>query len=262
MIAEESTIETPAGCLKILQDFLPDEFKSLTENDIEYGTQTGGLVNTLKLITRKSDNFKVLMREYGGNVFDVDRFRELRCPTSWQLLVFHELSKLGVGPKLLGVLANGRIEEFIPSHTLKPEEYDDLGIMRDLAINTAIVHNLKLPFDQSTNFVQEMMKKWHMKFMSSFDPVGFITKYKDQIINCGADFGKYVEILKVNWMEEGMKTREVTDKFEERKGLVVWDNNSLNVLVREDPKPGQLKTCIIDFECVRYGNVLKDIAAR
>ena len=256
------SVDTASGCLKLLQDYLPNEFNSLTENDIEYGTQTGGLVNTLKLITRKSDNYKVLIREYGGNVFDVIQFRDLKCPISWQLIIFHELSKLEVGPKLLGVFEGGRIEEFIPSHTLTPKEYDDPEIMKDLAINTAIIHSLKLPFNQSTGFMVRMMKQWHEEFVKTFDPMAFINRYKDGIINCGADFGKYVEILKTNWMEEGTKTREITDKFEERKGLILWDNNALNVLIRDNPKPGQLRTCIIDFECCRYDNVVKDISAR
>lgn len=256
------SVDTPSGCLKLLQDYLPNEFGPLTEDDIEYGAQTGGLVNTLKLITRKKDNFKVLIREYGGNVFDVDLFRNLKSPLSWQLLIFHELSKLGVGPKLLGVFEEGRIEEFIPSHTLRAAEYDDPDIMKDLAINTAIVHSLKLPFNQSSTVMLQMMKQWHENFAKTFNPVQFIGKYKDPIINCCADFGKFIGILKHDWMGEGTRLRDITDKFEKRQGLIVWDNNSLNVLIRDNPKPGQLRTCIIDFECCRYDSVVRDISAR
>ena len=231
-MSESVSTASTLDCLKLVQDYLPEKFMLLTEEDINVSIQTGGLVNTLKLITRKSDNYKLLIREYGGNAFDIDRFRELRSPTSWQLLIFHELSKMKIGPQLLGVFEGGRIEEFIPSHTLKPDEFNDEEIMKDLAINTAIIHSLKLPFSQSATFMQELMKKWHETFMKSFDPMAFLNKYKNGIISCGADFEKYVEVLKTNWMEEGMKLRSITDKFDQRNGLILWDNNSLNVLIR------------------------------
>lgn len=262
MMNPKVSTKTPADCLKLLQDYLPADFGSLSESDIDVRVQQGGLINTIKLVTRKCDDFKVLIREYGGNVLDVEKVRSMRPPLSNQLLVFHELSNIGVGPKLLGVFDGGRIEEFIPSHTLAPQEFNDDEISKDIAINTAIIHNLKLPFNQTAPRRADMMIERCMKHKVDDYLNGLSEKYKEKIINCGADFETFKSVVDTDWLIEIENMKKILDKFDKRTGLILWDKNFLNVLVRDNPKPGQLKVCLIDFEFCRYENRAMDIACR
>ena len=224
--------ETPSDCLKLLQDYLPNEFESLTEADIDVQVQTGGLVNRMKLVTIKSTNYKVLIREYGGNFLDGEKLRSFLPPISYQLLIFHELSKMKIGPELLGVFESGRIEEFIPSHTLKPDEFNDEEIMKDLAINTAIIHSLKLPFNQRPANRFGLMTEGYRKFMNETDLEKFCGNFKTGILDCGADYELFKTIVNTDWSEEANDLMKIIDTFDPKIGLTLWDTNYLNVLVR------------------------------
>lgn len=254
--------ESPKDCIKLLQDYLPQEFKTLTDDDIIVSVQTGGLLNTLKLVTRKRDNYRVLIRQYGGNVLDGAEFRSLMSPLSWQLLIFYELSKRGIGPKLLGVFEGGRIEEFISSHTLTPEEFEDEEILKAIAINTAIIHSVKLPLDQNSLDMEELFLQMYATNMSKYTPETYIEKYRERLTSVGINAKLFKKIVETDWIIESKKLKNVTDSFEPRIGLVLRDNNFRNILVRDNKKNGQLKVCLIDFEGCRYNSVITDIGAR
>lgn len=224
-----------ADCLKILQDYVPSEFESLSEDDIIVTTQTGGLINTLTLITRKSDNYKVIIRQYGGNMLDVGILKKFRCPLSWQILIFQEISRLKIGPKLLGIFDNGRIEQYILSHTLTPEEFNQDEILHDLAINTAIIHNLKIPLKQ-TPFVDNLiLDTLYQEFLDKHSLDEFYDKYENSIINCGADISLFKQLIFTDWIKEEKEINSITKTFRDINGLCLYDNNFLNVLVRQNP---------------------------
>lgn len=85
-MAGNVSIVTPSDCLKLLQEFLPQEFNGLDVDDIDVSVQQGGLINTLKLITNRKTNYRVLIRHYGGNVLDLGFFRSLLSPLIWQVI--------------------------------------------------------------------------------------------------------------------------------------------------------------------------------
>lgn len=179
-------------------------------------------------------------------------------------MLFSELSQLGVGPKLLGVFDGGRIEEFIPSHTLTPEEFNNESMIKDIAINTAVIHNVKLPFSQASEETSEIMRTEYAKWYANCVKIGslesFIEKYR--FVECGLDIELFKTIASIDWTEESHELKTITNKFQKRTGLVLCDNNFRNVLVREHVQPHQLKVCIIDYESCRYGDRVNDIASR
>ena len=85
-MARNVSIATPSDCLKLLQEFLPQEFNGLDVDDIDISIQQGGLVNTLRLITNRKTSYRVLIRHYGGNVLDLGFFRSLLSPLTWQVI--------------------------------------------------------------------------------------------------------------------------------------------------------------------------------
>ena len=82
---------------------------------------------------RRDEPNKILLRVYGEGVEQIlNRAEEL----DW----FTQLSKAGVGPRLLATFANGRFEEYIESVTLTP------SMMRAAEVSEAIaVDNVAIP---------------------------------------------------------------------------------------------------------------------
>lgn len=87
---------------------------------------------------------KLLIRLYGGKLWKFeDSFRTLTEAS--EVLLFHHLGQLGLGPKLLGVFKGGRLEEFISSHTLSDVDMASSRIREEFGRKLARVHQVKLP---------------------------------------------------------------------------------------------------------------------
>lgn len=56
--------------------------------------------------------------------------------------------------------------------------------------------------------------------------------------------------------------KKVIDTFEPRIDLILWDTDFFSVLIRDNPSPGQLKVCLINYEFCRYDNLVNDITIR
>ena len=93
-----------------------------------------------------------MVKKYGGNIFD-DHAKDLIHINSpmIQSLIFHEQSSRGWGPKLYGLMDDGRVEEFVDCHTLTAEEAFTPEINRDLARALARFQSLDLPIRRTHN---------------------------------------------------------------------------------------------------------------
>ena len=114
--------------LFLLRSALPgwSDVKDVT--DIEIERVSGALTNCVFFVTALTETSKVfprkiLLRVHGVGVDEfVDREREL---------VFLEmLGSFNIGPSVLALFQNGRIEQFLPSTTLKNEDIRNQEISR------------------------------------------------------------------------------------------------------------------------------------
>lgn len=191
------------------------------------------------------------MRFYGGNILDI--FQE-EVPQvlsiEGQLIVAHHMSITGLGPKLYGIFDDGRVEEFIDGHTLKPEDAKRSDIKRDIAIAMARIHSFDIPiskkyvsridclFTHDTTLLCEMIEAARDAFRIS-----------DAVKQLGVDAE---EILSVDVMSEINWIREMREKVTSRNVFMIRDANFLNTLVRSYPTKGQLKVSLIDYEDCCY----------
>ncbi|KAK9765601.1 hypothetical protein K7432_005922, partial [Basidiobolus ranarum] len=133
-------------------------------SDVELSRISGALTNCVFLVqgpTKKNkpegERQKILLRVYGEGVDQLfTRDKELR----W----LSRLSSLGIGPKLLGLFRNGRLEEYIDSTTLTREDIREPSISRHIARRLMQLHTVVSIYPPEEDFVPEMwinIDKWY-----------------------------------------------------------------------------------------------------
>ena len=243
----------------LVAKFLPNEWSDVDPKDISLKPFLGGFVNSLWIVdnNKKHDSKfnKVILRHYGGNAFDLDQDFEtsgstiIKLPEVEETLIFQALSEKGWGPKLLGVFPGGRIEEFIPSHTLTPTEASHPEIIHDLAVSFARFHSLQLPLardrvqrmqDISMNPPAKRLELIAKLSQHLQDP-----KFKEYNIDCHV----YLEMDKtqeLKWIFNRLRQNKACDV------LCIFDTNFLNCLIRDDWKDHNTRTVLIDYELSMY----------
>lgn len=157
------------------------------------------------------------------------------------------MSRRGLGPKMYGIFNGGTIEEYIDSHTLSSAEASDPSISKDIAISLAHVHAIKgLPLRQNVaedNFKKQ--KEWIKEISSAkeyFVNNKSLSKYNLDIeFLFGIDYNG-----EVDYLIKKSKTLKL------RRNFILNDMNYLNCLVRNNPKDGQLRVVLIDYDLGHY----------
>mmetsp|Transcript_20346 Transcript_20346/g.39976 ORF Transcript_20346/g.39976 Transcript_20346/m.39976 type:complete len:397 (-) Transcript_20346:346-1536(-) len=161
---EETEPEARAkGCVEAVLG-LVDDFSSSKPEDITVTTLQGGITNQLYLLRDEGKDAAALVRLYGKNT-------ELLIDRAVESLVFHILGEKEFGPKLHGLFKNGRVEGFIPSKSVLPDQmgqrepvdYADL-----IAKELATMHHLDMPLPREPYL-------WHFlhKFRDMTNDIAF-----------------------------------------------------------------------------------------
>ena len=139
----------------LIARFLPEEWSDVHHQNVSLKPFSGGFINSLWIVDNNKKNGskynKVIIRHYGGNMFGMDNNHEengstiIKITEVEEVLIFQSFSEKGWGPELLGVFPGGRLEEYIPSHTLTHTEASDPDIIHDVAVSFARFHSMKLP---------------------------------------------------------------------------------------------------------------------
>jgi len=246
--------------ISIIGRFLPS-WRSLKPSDVTMSRVTGGYLNTVYSVIRKDvedeghshrdcpvskEPSKVLLRRYGGTWIPRSVTNDqLPEPIRWlnteaeEVMIFQEQSRLGYGPKLLGVFDGGRVEELLEGRTLKTEDLDNIDIERDLAVSYARINSLKLPLADKTERTYNQILPWPQvseQFKQKFRDLKLDTTFLDIDMNA-----------EKNWLKEQME-----NVLKARIVLCQFDTNFLNVFIRDNPKSGQSKTVLLDYEMSKY----------
>ena len=145
----------------------------------------------------------------------------------------------GLGPKLLGVFNEGRIEEFIESKPVQQPDLLTADIQFEIARKLAQFHVLDLPLkisvqDTLTLFENNYKQYDSIKFEQMFDAVGVDVSWI-------RDFDFQYEI---NWL------RRVEQRISGRLVSCHGDFNKNNILIRDKPLISGDRVVIIDYESI------------
>lgn len=112
----------------------------------------GGTTNSI-FCCRLGGDVCILVRVFGeGTEALIDRKREAVC--------FRAVGQSGLGPKLLGEFDNGRVEEFVPSRTLRAVELRHPRLSRMIARRLTALHSLPDPHHCPTPMAITQLRSW------------------------------------------------------------------------------------------------------
>jgi len=80
---------------------------------------------------------KLLIRLFGGKVFDRETNPLRRLNDSEEAIIYFEQGRSGNGPHIYGIFKGGRVEQFIPSHTAKDADLANPEFIKEYAIKLA-----------------------------------------------------------------------------------------------------------------------------
>jgi len=150
MIDHTNPAEVKLFCKDLLNKFVSKNWCNNID-DFQLSKLSGGLTNTLYLCGRNhhsdaDEDNKYVVRFFGnGKVNDLHE----------ENIIASVVGSMRLGPEVLGIFEGGRIEEFIPSHTITTPEL--AGINKTVANMTARIHKLKMPIDKSGEFLKNTM---------------------------------------------------------------------------------------------------------
>ena len=195
---------------------------------------------------------KILVKKYGGNIFDNQAKQVLRInPPMIQSLIFYENSRCGWGPELYGLFEEGRVEEFVECHTLTGEEAFTPEMSRETARAFARFHSLNVPIA-------------HEHYDTLARTLTFVKEGKNQLRNFlnNGHLGQsqslrcFEKLYEFPIEEEAAWVNSIRPKIEQRTVLCTLDPNYLNRLVRnEKPKDADApRVLLIDFDITAYSD--------
>ncbi|XP_061166717.1 choline/ethanolamine kinase-like [Saccostrea echinata] len=213
----------------------------ISKEEIDIKPISGGLTNRLYLCclpdgteTEESEPSQVLMRIYG----EIAQRNDYMLRNSVIFALFSEKKK---GPKLYGMYPEGRIEEYIPSRSLKRIELHDTKLSQHIAKKLAFFHTLEMPLTKQPNFLRKQMNEWLSEVEKILESAS--TKNPCPLVGRLQSFHLRKELL------------ELLSIMGNCHSPVVFSHNDLqegNILLIEDEPDEDKRLTVIDWEYGSY----------
>ncbi|KAJ5138755.1 kinase-like domain-containing protein [Penicillium bovifimosum] len=193
-----------------------------------------------------TETLKVFIKFHHEGQGSLDVFKPLAPTKHGEALLCHEYGRTGLGAKVYGFFKTqdgtlGRIDEFLDARNMEPEDVENPIIRADVAKALAVFHVLKTPLE--TKAVESYYEAI-IKGLRSYHKM-------DKLKALGKEGG--VSIDKLVDYDYGRRLKNVVDKLESIGGKTGWcihDIQFMNVMVKNNPKDGESKVTLIDFEFV------------
>lgn len=155
-----------------------------------------------------------------------------------ETLVFYAVDLAGLGPKMYGAFNGGRIEEFLPSHTLREADYIERPENTfELARKIARFHALQLPISRLKYDVLKVAETYYNE--CNKEALKVFGEYYAINTKTAEEFDIAAEIKWAKSIEKKIGSRIVTCK---------GDLVKHNILVLEEPDIFGERIVIIDYE--------------
>ncbi|KAJ5142215.1 choline/ethanolamine kinase [Penicillium atrosanguineum] len=181
---------------------------------------------------------RVFLKFHGELDIIIEVFKHLAPNKHEEAQLCYDYGQSGLGAKVYGFFQTkdgtlGRVDEFLDARNLEPEDVEDAGY--------AAFHAMKMQLEEKPNqvyydIITRQFEKYHkmLKLKKLFHERGVTM---DDLIDY--DFAS--------------KIRRIADRLESiggKKGWCIHDVPFMNVMVKNNPKQGESKIVLIDFEFV------------
>jgi len=248
---------------KLCKNYLTGIWKQVKSDDLILTEICEGLSNLIFLVglpqhikTHDREPRQVLLRIFGSTLKQLNE----ETPESFitgiviENVIFTILSERKLGPKLFGVFAGGRIEEYIPSKSLTASQLRKKAISHALSRKFARIHKLSVPINTDARWLFQTMEKWQEAIAAvSLDDICDIRER-----NCAA------RMLDINFVEEIAWLKKWVAYV---NSPIIFCHNDLqggNILLRNDLGDSDdnmdAKLIVIDYEFCSYNYRAFDIA--
>ncbi|GIJ97966.1 hypothetical protein Aspvir_000074 [Aspergillus viridinutans] len=191
-------------------------------------------------------NAHLFIKFHNGTGSDLEAFKHLVPSKNEEALFCHEYGRSGLGAKVYGFFKTqdgtlGRIDEFLDARNMEPGDVEDTVIRADVAKALAEFHVLKMPLEKKA------VEPYYEAIINGLKKYHGMGKLKV----LGQEGGVNVNEL-VNY-DFGTRLRKVVDKLHFIGGKTGWcihDVQFMNVMVKNNPKEGESRVALIDFEFV------------
>lgn len=187
---------------------------------------------------------KLFVKIHREHTVDIEAFKDLAPSKAEEALFCHQYSQTGLGARVYGVFKTqdgtlGRIDEYLDARTLEPEDVEDADIRADIARCLARFHLLERPMKKPD------VRSYHDGTIRGMERFHRMEKLKVLAREEGIDLDGLVDY------DFGSRMRKAVDKMESIGGKTGWcihDVQYMNVLVKNQPREGESKVVLIDFE--------------
>lgn len=182
---------------------------------------------------------KFLIRLYGGKMVAENDPIKPEGGEIKETLVFYAVGLAGLGPKLHGSFKGGRVEEFVPSHTLQELDYVERPeTILELARKLARYHSLDLPISKERHQILDACELLHQQVD--------LEEFRKLATHLGiADISIYEQFdvkSEISWL------RKVENVVNGRIVTISGDLNKNNILIRNEPDKFGERVMMIDYE--------------
>jgi len=232
--------------LKICQSYLGDTWRQSAEN-FSLRQLSGGVSNTLYLATvhckKSNQNENVIIRLF-GSLLRNDRQSAIK-----ENIIFTILSEKGIGPKFLGIIPEGRLEEFYEADSLKLSDMNDPKISQNIAKQMGEYHKLNMPLIKDGEWLYQDLQRM----------INVLLSLKNSDFKAATDQRLLNFIISCNPNEELQSMREILLRV---KSPVVFCHNDFQAgnILKSRKKMENNVIHFIDFEYSAYNNRAFDIA--
>ena len=248
----ENNVPTQKDVRDIIGTFLTEEWPSVEPETLTVSYHAS-FVNAHCPVERpkpdtgtSTEPLKVFIKFHNDTSGGLQIFEPL-VPTKHEEALFgYEYGRTGLGAKVYGFFRTqdgtlGRVEEFLDARNMEPADVENSVVRADVAKALAIFHVMKTPLEKRT------VEPYYGAVIN-----GLAKYYKAEKLKAlGREGGVMVEDL-VNY-DFGKRLRSVVDKLASIGGKTGWcihDVQFMNVMVKNDPREGESKVVLIDFEFV------------
>ncbi|KAJ5503464.1 choline/ethanolamine kinase [Penicillium fimorum] len=236
----------------IVSIFLTNEWPNVDPETLVV-THNTGYANTNCVVERPKPNddthlepLKVFLKIHGELDGEIEVFKHLVPNKHEEAQLCYDYAQSGPGAKVYGFFQTqdgsfGRVDEFLDARTLEAADVEHADIRADVAREHAVFHTLatqrkKKPVQLYYGAVTRELARYHK-----------MDKLKKLANEGGVNMDHLVDYDFVS------RIRRVTDRLESiggKKGWCIHDVQFMNMMVKNNPKQGEGKIVLIDFEFV------------